>query len=91
MKDINEKTKTRLLLSFLENVPFDGWSWETLYFSAVDTGLTKSKKLSEIEKSNLRNLFNNSLIDIIQEFNFYLDLEQLKALFQSLTVFGIGS
>ena len=44
MKDINKKTKTKLLLSFLENVPFDGWSWETLYLSAVDVGLTKSKK-----------------------------------------------
>ena len=54
MKDINKKTKTKLLLSFLENVPFDGWSWETLYFSAVDTGLIKSKKLSEIEKRNIR-------------------------------------
>ena len=42
MKDINKKTKTKLLLSFLENVPFDGWSWETLYFSAVDIGLTLS-------------------------------------------------
>ena len=50
MKDINKKTKTKLLLSFLENVPFDGWSWETLYFSAVDVGLIKSKKLSEIER-----------------------------------------
>ena len=57
MKDINKKTKTKLLLSFLEYVPFDGWSWETLYFSAIDTGLIKSKTLSEIEKSNIRNIF----------------------------------
>ena len=75
MKDINKKTKTKLLLSFLENVPFDGWSWETLYFSAIDIGLIKSKKLSEIEKSNIRNLFDNSLVNIIQEFNIYLDNE----------------
>ena len=75
MKDINKKTKTKLLLSFLENVPFDGWSWETLYFSAVDIGIIKSKKLSEIEKGNIRNLFNNSLVNIIQEFNIYLDNE----------------
>jgi len=75
MKDINKKTKTKLLLSFLENVPFDGWSWETLYLSAVDVGLTKSKKLSEIEKGNVRDLFNNSLVNIIQEFNIYLDNE----------------
>ena len=75
MKDINKKTKTKLLLSFLENVPFDGWSWETLYFSAVDIGLIKSKKILEIEKSNIRNLFNNSLVNIIQEFNIYLDNE----------------
>ena len=75
MEDINKKTKTKLLLSFLENVPFDGWSWETLYFSAVDTGLIKSKKLSEIEKCNIRNIFNNSLINIIQDFNIYLDNE----------------
>ena len=73
MKDINKKTKTKLLLSFLENVPFDGWSWETLYFSAVDVGLIKSKKLSEIEKGNVRDLFNNNLVNIIQEFNIYLD------------------
>ena len=75
MKDINKKTKTKLILSFLENVPFDGWSWETLYLSAVDVGLTKSKKLSEIEKGNVRDLFNNSLVNIIQEFNIYLDNE----------------
>ena len=79
MKDINKKTKTKLLLSFLENVPFDGWSWETLYFSAVDTGLIKSKKLSEIEKDNIRNLFNNSLVNIVQEFNVYLDNEMKES------------
>ena len=79
MKDINKKTKTKLLLSFLENVPFDGWSWETLYFSAIDTGLIKSKTLSEIEKSNIRNIFNNSLINIIQEFNIYLDNEMKES------------
>ena len=79
MKDINKKTKTKLLLSFLENVPFDGWSWETLYLSAVDVGLTKSKKLSEIEKGNARDLFNNSLVNIIQEFNIYLDDEMKES------------
>ena len=79
MKDINKKTKTKLLLSFLENVPFDGWSWETLYFSAVDVGLIKSKKLSEIEKGNIRNLFKNSLVNIIQEFNIYLDNEMKES------------
>ena len=67
MKDINKKIRTKLLLSFLENVPFDGWSWETLYFSAVDIGIIKSKKLSEIDKGNIRNLFNYSLVNIIQE------------------------
>ena len=75
MRDINKKIKTKLLLSFLENVPFDGWSWETLYFSAVDIGIIKSKKLSEIDKGNIRNFFNNSLVNIIQEFNIYLDNE----------------
>ena len=75
MRDINKKTKIKLLLSFLENVPFDGWSWETLYFSAHDIDLTKSKKISESEKDNIRKLFNYSLLDIIQEFNIYLDNE----------------
>ena len=79
MKDINKKTKTKLLLSFLENVPFDGWSWETLYFSAVDTGLIKSKKLSDIEKGIIRKLFDNSLVNIIQEFNIYLDNEMKES------------
>lgn len=50
MKDINKKTKTKLLLSFLENVPFDGWSWETLYLSAVDVGLTKSKNYQKLKR-----------------------------------------
>ena len=75
MRDINKTIKTKLLLSFLENVPFDGWSWQTLYFSANEIALVKSKKISEIEKDNIRNLFNNSLIEIIQEFNIYLDNE----------------
>ena len=79
MKDINKKTKTNLLLSFLENVPFDGWSWETLYFCASEVGLVKSKKISEIEKHNIRNLFNNSLVNIIKEFNTYLDDEMKES------------
>ncbi len=79
MKDTNKKTKTKLLLSFLENVPFDGWSWETLYFSAFDIGIIKSKKLSEIEKVNIRNIFNNNLVNIIQEFNVYLDNEMKES------------
>ncbi len=73
MRDIDKKTKTKLLLAFLENVPFDGWSWETLYLSAVEIGLVKSKKISGIEKNNIRNIFSNSLVNIIEEFNFYLD------------------
>ncbi len=79
MKDINKEIKLKLLLSFLENVPFDGWSWETLYFCAVEMGFVKSKKISEIEKYNIRSLFNNSLINIIQEFNIYLDNEMRES------------
>ena len=79
MKDINKKTKTKLLLSFLDNVPFDGWSWETLYFSAFDSGLIKSKKISETEKHNIRALFNNSLVNLIQVFNSYLDNEMRES------------
>ena len=79
MKDISKKSKIKLLLSFLENVPFDGWSWETLYLSALDTGLIKSKKISEVEKHNIRTLFNNSLVNIIQEFNIYLDNEMRES------------
>ena len=79
MKDVNKNTKAKLLLSFLENVPFDGWTWEALYFSAFDTGLIKSKKLSEIEKDNISNLFNNSLVYIVQEFNIYLDNEMKES------------
>ena len=79
MKNIKKKEKTELLLSFLENVPFDGWSWETLYFSAFEIGLVNSKKISEIEKHNIRNLFDNSHINIIQEFNIYLDNEMKKS------------
>ena len=81
MKDINKKTKTKLLLLFLENVPFDGWSWETLYFSAIELGIVKSKKISETEKHNVRTIFNNSLVSVIKEFNIYLDNE-MKANFK---------
>ena len=79
MKNINKKTKTKLLLSFLENVPFDGWSWNTLYSSAIEIGLVKSKKISEIEKSSVRHLSSNSLVNIIQEFNIYLDNEMKQS------------
>ena len=68
MKDINKKTKTKLLLSFLENVPFDGWSWETLYFSAVDTGLIKSKKLSQIEKAVAFEISQSEFLQAIKAF-----------------------
>ena len=74
MKDINKKIKTKLLLSFLENVPFDGWSWETLYSSAFDIGFIKSKKLSEIEKGNVRHLFNNNLVNIIASCNIIISI-----------------
>ena len=68
MKDINKKTKTKLLLSFLENVPFDGWSWETLYFSAVDTGLIKSKNLRMSLISLIHSIHSlKSFKDLIQE------------------------
>ncbi len=86
MRDINKKIKTKLLLSFLENVPFDGWSWKTLYLSANEIGLVKSKKISKIEKANIRNLFNNSFIDIIQEFNIYLDNEMKENFKRSKSV-----
>ena len=59
MKNIDLKTKTKLLLSFLENVPFDGWSWDTLYFSAVETGLIKSKIISETDKHNICLLYTS--------------------------------
>ena len=43
--------------------------------SNIDLCESASKKLSEVEKGNIRNLFNNSLVNIIQEFNIYLDNE----------------
>jgi len=79
MKDINKKIEIKLLLTFLENVPFEGWKWETLYDSAFEIKLLKSKKISDNDKLVLKNLFDNDLLNIIIKFNDYLDLEMKES------------
>ncbi len=79
MKNIDKKTETKLLLTFLENVPFEGWTWETLYNSAIEIKLFKSKKISEHDKNIIKGLFNDDLINIIIKFNTYLDLKMRES------------
>ena len=70
MKDINKKIEIKLLLTFLENVPFEGWKWETLYDSAFEIKLLKSKKISEDEEKKFEKLiqeYTDDNIKIIDE------------------------
>ena len=50
--------ETKILLQLLKNVPFDGWTWDALYNSAIDLKIFKSD-LTEKDKSNLRNIYDN--------------------------------
>ncbi len=70
-------SETEILLQFLKNVPFDGWTWNALYNSAIDLNIFKGE-LTEKNKSDLRKLYNNEIVNIIKKFNDYLDNEMIK-------------
>ena len=70
-KQINSY-KEKLVLGLLTNVPFDGLQWEALYRAAEDLKIYKTP-LSNENKIELRNLFENNLVNTIKAFNDYLD------------------
>ena len=67
----------KILLQLLKNVPFDGWTWDALYNSAIDLNIFKND-LTEKDKSNLRNHYDNEIVNAIKKFNDYLDNEMIK-------------
>lgn len=70
-------SETKILLQLLKNVPFDGWTWDALYNSAVDLKMFKSD-LTEKDKSSLRDIYDNKMVNAIKKFNDYLDDEMKK-------------
>ena len=73
LKSINKNSEGKLLLAFLKNVPFDGWTWKALYNSADDINIVKGDLTGE-DKIQLRDIFENNLVEIVKRFNEYLDL-----------------
>ena len=74
---INKLRENKLLLQFVKNVPFDGWSWNALYNSADDLNIYK-KELTENDKADLRDFFDNEIEIAVKKFNDYLDNEMEK-------------
>ena len=72
MKNKSKSINENLVLGMLDNVPFDGWSWEALYKSAAELKLY-DKKLDEHDKNELRSFFKNDIVETIKTFNDYLD------------------
>ena len=77
-KDL-KKNKEKILLAMLNNVPFDGWSWQALYNGAEDLKIF-STEIREDEKIKLKSIFEFDLVNIVNEFNNYLD-EKMKKKF----------
>ena len=67
-----EISKEKIVLSMLTHVPYDGWNWNALYKGAEDIYFL-NKKIDENIKTELRNLFNNNLTEIVRFLNDYLD------------------
>ncbi len=62
----------KLVLGMLLNVPFDGLQWEALYRAAEDLKIYKNPLTNE-NKIELKNFFENDLVNTIKAFNDYLD------------------
>ena len=62
----------KLVLGMLLNIPFDGLQWEALYRAAEDLKIYKNPLTNE-NKIELKNFFENDLVNIIKAFNDYLD------------------
>ena len=62
----------KLVLGMLLNIPFDGLQWEALYRAAEDLKIYKNPLTNE-NKIELKNFFENDLVNTIKVFNDYLD------------------
>ena len=62
----------KLVLGMLLNIPFDGLQWEALYRAAEDLKIYKNPLTNE-NKIELKNFFENDLVNTIKAFNDYLD------------------
>ncbi len=71
-EDNLKKFKNKLLLSMLNHIPFDRWSWQALYRSAEDLKLFK-KDLTIQDKERLRAVFDHDLVQPIELLNDLLD------------------
>jgi len=71
MSDKNKDIKNRILLSALENVPFDGWRWPVIEQAAQDEGFDASMALA---------VFPDEMEDVLLHFSRWADEQMLEKL-----------
>jgi len=71
MSDKNKDIKNRILLSALENVPFDGWRWPVIEQAAQDEGFDASMALA---------VFPDEMEDVLLHFSRWAAEQMLEKL-----------
>ncbi len=71
MSDKNTDIKDRILLSALENVAFDGWTWEVIEDAAVDCGFDSSMAFA---------VFPEKIEDVLIHFSRWADDKMIETL-----------
>lgn len=71
MSESNTEIKTKILLNALEDVPFDGWTWQGAQAAAVKSGFGEDMALA---------VFPEKLPSLLQYFSEYCDAQMLAAL-----------
>ncbi len=77
--EISKRKKENLMLSMVENVPFDGWTWNALYRGADDINFFSNQgNINQDQKDYLKGIFDYDIVNIIENFNIYLDNKMLS-------------
>ena len=74
MSEKNIEIKNRILLSALENVPFDGWQWSVVEQAAIAEGFDASMALA---------VFPDKMEDVLVHFSHWADAQMLEKLNES--------
>ncbi len=71
MTDKNLQIKDRILLSALENVPFDGWTWNVVEQAATECGFDSAMAFA---------VFPDKMEDVLTHFSRWADAQMLERL-----------